>query len=122
MKDVFSVLGFPKKIPIKSEAIKYPIKNPPVSSDRQIAPLEPNAKKVGYIVGGARKRAAYYILSTKKKDIVGVYFQSHEGEVFFQLVTKREPKNPPKKKVEKPKIQEEKLEEVNSENIEDKKN
>lgn len=46
--------------------------------------VEPNSKKVGYIVGGARKRAAYYILSSKKRDIVGVYFQSHEGEVFFQ--------------------------------------
>ena len=45
--------------------------------------VEPNSKKVGYIVGGARKRAAYYILSTKKKGIIGVYFQSHEGEVFF---------------------------------------
>ena len=52
--------------------------------------VEPNSKKVGYIVGGARKRAAYYILSTRKKDIVGVYFQSHEGEVFFQLVPKRD--------------------------------
>ncbi|MCQ2564928.1 MAG: hypothetical protein MJ152_03645, partial [Clostridia bacterium] len=41
-------------------------------------------KRVGYIVGGARKRAAYYILSSKKKGIVGVYFQSHEGEIFFQ--------------------------------------
>lgn len=60
--------------------------------------VEPNSKKVGYIVGGARKRAAYFILSTKKKDIVGVYFQSHEGEVFFQLVPKREPKKPVKKK------------------------
>lgn len=46
--------------------------------------VETNSKKVGYIVGGARKRAAYYILSSRKKDIVGVYFQSHEGEVFFQ--------------------------------------
>ena len=55
--------------------------------------VEPNSKKVGFIVGGARKRAAYYILSTKKKDVIGVYFQSHEGEVFFQLVPKREPKN-----------------------------
>ena len=64
--------------------------------------VEPNSKKVGYIVGGARKRAAYYILSTRKKDIVGVYFQSHEGEVFFQQVPKREPKTPPKKK---PKIE-----------------
>ena len=62
--------------------------------------VEPNSKKVGYIVGGARKRAAYYILSTKKKDIVGVYFQSHEGEVFFQLVPKREDKQT-KKRVEK---------------------
>jgi len=58
--------------------------------------VEPNSKKVGYIVGGARKRAAYYILSTKKKDIVGVYFQSHEGEVFFQQMRKIEQK--PKKK------------------------
>ncbi len=62
--------------------------------------VEPNSKKVGYIVGGARKRAAYYILSTKKKDIVGVYFQSHEGEVFFQLVPKREVKQT-KKRLEK---------------------
>ena len=65
--------------------------------------VETNSKKVGYIVGGARKRAAYYILSTKKKDIIGVYFQSHEGEVFFQQLPKRESKNPPKKKIEKKK-------------------
>ena len=55
--------------------------------------VEPNSKKVGYIVGGARKRAAYHILSTKKKDVIGVYFQSHEGEVFFQEVPRREAKN-----------------------------
>ena len=55
--------------------------------------VEPNSKKVGYIVGGARKRAAYHILSTRKKDIIGVYFQSHEGEIFFQEVPKREAKN-----------------------------
>ena len=54
--------------------------------------VEPNSKKVGYIVGGARKRAAYHILSTRKKDIIGVYFQSHEGEIFFQEVPKREAK------------------------------
>ena len=63
--------------------------------------VEPNAKKVGYIVGGARKRAAFYILSTRKKDIVGVYFQSHEGEVFFQQVPKKEVKETTKKKPEK---------------------
>lgn len=73
--------------------------------------VEPNSKKVGYIVGGARKRAAYYILSTKKKDIVGVYFQSHEGEVFFQLVPKREQKQN-KKKVDKKVVKVEEIVEV----------
>ncbi len=63
--------------------------------------VEPNSKKVGFIVGGARKRAAYYILSTKKKDVVGVYFQSHEGEVFFQLVPKRETRNQELRKMHK---------------------
>ncbi len=52
--------------------------------------VETNSKKVGYIVGGARKRAAYQILSSKKKGIIGVYFQSHEGEVFFQELKKRD--------------------------------
>ena len=55
--------------------------------------VEPNSKKVGLIVGGARKRAAFHILSTKQKDIVGVYFQSHEGEVFYQeMKVKERPK------------------------------
>ncbi|MBQ8615421.1 MAG: hypothetical protein IJ415_02525 [Clostridia bacterium] len=77
--------------------------------------VEPNSKKVGYIVGGARKRAAYYILSTKRKDIVGVYFQSHEGEVFFQEVPKREKKTPPKKKPKVEKVEKtEKLEPIES--------
>ena len=48
--------------------------------------VEPSNKKVGYIVGGARKRAAYYILNSKRKGIVGVYFQSHEGEVFYKEI------------------------------------
>ncbi len=82
--------------------------------------VEPNSKKVGYIVGGARKRAAFYILSTRKKDIVGVYFQSHEGEVFFQEVPKRDPKNPQKKKIEKPKPFEIKSEEKTFETKENK--
>lgn len=54
--------------------------------------VETNAKRVGYIVGGARKRAAYTVLNSKKKDIIGVYFQSHEGEVFFQELKKSERK------------------------------
>ena len=79
--------------------------------------VEPNAKKVGYIVGGARKRAAYYILSTKKKDIVGVYFQSHEGEVFFQETMLRQnkpvklPRPKPQPKIEKP-VEVAKVEEI----------
>ncbi len=65
--------------------------------------VQPNQKKVGYIVGGARKRAAYYIISTKKRDILGVYFQSHEGEVFFQnLHNKNERKIAPVKKAVTP--------------------
>ena len=87
--------------------------------------VEPNAKKVGYIVGGARKRAAYYILSTKKKDIVGVYFQSHEGEVFFQETMLRQnkttklPRVKPQPKVEKP--TDIKLEKTSTEKVENEK-
>ncbi len=54
--------------------------------------VEPNAKKVGYVVGGARKRAAYHILTSRRKGIVAVYFQSHEGEVFFQELKHKEKK------------------------------
>lgn len=64
--------------------------------------VEPNSKKVGYIVGGARKRAAYFILSSKRKGIVGVYFQSHEGEVFFQEIKKPIRKSQIKKPDPKP--------------------
>lgn len=40
------------------------------------------------IVGGARKRAAYTIINSRKKQIIGVYFQSHEGEVFYKALGK----------------------------------
>lgn len=40
------------------------------------------------ILGGARKRAAYTIVNTKAKKVVGVYFQSHEGEMFYTPVRK----------------------------------
>ena len=69
--------------------------------------VEPNSKKVGYIVGGARKRAAFHILSTKRKGIVGVYFQSHEGEVFFQALKQTKPAKPEKKEETKPEKKEE---------------
>ena len=68
--------------------------------------VEPSKKKTGNIVGGARKRAAYYILNTKKKGIIGVYFQSHEGEVFFKEIVPKENAN--KEKKELPKIIEDK--------------
>lgn len=68
--------------------------------------VEPNSKKVGYIVGGARKRAAYHILSSKRKNIIGVYFQSHEGEVFFQALKKKDSTENKKKVVKQEKVQE----------------
>ena len=50
--------------------------------------IEANLKAVGNIIGGARKRAAYTIINSKRKGIIGVYFQSHDGEVFFAPVKK----------------------------------
>lgn len=40
------------------------------------------------IYGGARKRAVFSIINAKKKKIIGVYFKSQEGEVFYQRVRK----------------------------------
>lgn len=40
------------------------------------------------IYGGARKRAVYSIVSSKKKKIIGVYFKSQEGEIAYQRVRK----------------------------------
>jgi len=45
-------------------------------------------KEVGNIIGGARKRAAYTVINSRKKDITGVYFQSYDGEIFFANVKK----------------------------------
>ena len=36
------------------------------------------------IVGGARRRAAYSILHNKNKRIIGVYFQSQDGDNFYK--------------------------------------
>ena len=38
------------------------------------------------IAGGARKRAAYAIINSKLKRVVGVYFQSQDGEIFYEEV------------------------------------
>ena len=39
---------------------------------------------VNKIVGGARRRAAYSILQNKNKKIIGVYFQSQDGDNFYK--------------------------------------
>ena len=38
------------------------------------------------IIGGARKRAAYGIIESKLKKVVGVYFHSQDGEIFYEEV------------------------------------
>lgn len=40
------------------------------------------------ILGGARKRAAYGIINSGVNKIVGVYFQSQDGELFYEEVKK----------------------------------
>lgn len=50
--------------------------------------VETDNKKSKGIVGGARKRAAYTIINSRRKHIVGVYFQSHEGEIFYKSLVK----------------------------------
>ena len=50
--------------------------------------VEANLKTAGNIIGGARKRAAYTIINSRKKNIIGLYFQSHDGEMFWAPVKK----------------------------------
>lgn len=45
--------------------------------------VESDASKDSMIVGGARKRAAFTVINSKVKKIIGVYFQSQEGEIFY---------------------------------------
>lgn len=46
--------------------------------------IESNSKVVKHVVGGARIRAAYTLLNTSSRRIVGVYFQSHDGGAFYK--------------------------------------
>lgn len=46
--------------------------------------IEANSDKKNQIVGGARRRAAYTILQNKSKKIIGVYFQSQDGDNFYK--------------------------------------
>jgi len=50
--------------------------------------VEANLRTAGSVMGGARKRAAYTIINSRKKLIIGVYFQSHDGEMFYAPVKK----------------------------------
>lgn len=46
--------------------------------------IESSQDKQNRIVGGARRRAAYSILHNKNKRIMGVYFQSQDGDNFYK--------------------------------------
>lgn len=46
--------------------------------------IESNPDKQNKIVGGARRRAAYTLLQNKSKKIIGVYFQSQDGDNFYK--------------------------------------
>lgn len=56
--------------------------------------VESNIKRTKNVIGGARKRAAYTIINSRRKHIVGVYFQSHEGEIFYKSLKKPKPTKP----------------------------
>lgn len=49
--------------------------------------VESNTRNIN-VVGGARKRAAYTVINSRRKRIIGVYFQSHDGEMFYKAVKK----------------------------------
>lgn len=54
--------------------------------------IQTDNRKNKNIVGGARKRAAYTIINSRKRHIIGVYFQSHEGEIFYRALKNPKPK------------------------------
>ncbi len=56
--------------------------------------VESNTKRAKNVIGGARKRAAYTIINSRRKHIVGVYFQSHEGEIFYKSLVKPKTQKP----------------------------
>lgn len=45
--------------------------------------VENNFNTTQNVMGGSRKRAAYTIINSRRKKIIGVYFQSHDGELFY---------------------------------------
>lgn len=69
--------------------------------------VENNMNRTKNVVGGARKRAAYTIINSRRKHIVGVYFQSHEGEIFYKSLVKPKVVKPKatKTSIEQPKLE-----------------
>ncbi len=45
------------------------------------------------VVGGARRRAAYTLLQSRNKKIVGVYFQSQDGDNFYKASNEKKQKS-----------------------------
>ena len=78
--------------------------------------VESNIKRTKNVIGGARKRAAYTIINSRRKHIVGVYFQSHEGEIFYKSLKK--PKVVPAKPTPKAvNIEKTSISDENTENV-----
>ena len=50
--------------------------------------IKPEKFNKNATTGGARKRAAYAIINSGIRKIVGVYFHSQEGEIFYEEVKK----------------------------------
>lgn len=63
-------------------------------------------KKAKNIIGGARKRAVHAIINSRKSHILGVYFQSHEGEIFYQSLDEKSKRRRIKKDTAKTSIKE----------------
>lgn len=55
--------------------------------------IESNQQNQKRVVGGARRRAANSVLQNKNKKIVGVYFQSQDGDNFYREKGERNKKN-----------------------------
>lgn len=66
--------------------------------------IETSLEKTKNVIGGARKRAAYTIINSRRTKIVGVYFQSHEGEIFYSDVKGYKSRKRAEKKEETQKI------------------
>lgn len=47
--------------------------------------IKPSATKTK-IIGGARKRAAYSLIESKNPNLIGVYFQSQDGDMLYERV------------------------------------